>query len=222
MAKPTRSRRPLDRARVLRAALALLDRDGLEALSMRRLGQALGVEAMSLYGHVAGKEDILDGVADLVVGEFAVPARRAGWKSALRRRALRAHEVLLRHPWASTLIESRVNTGPIRLRDADAVLGTLRAAGFPIELAYHAFLTLDSYLYGFTLQELSWPFPAEERSAAVANARRQMPAGAYPHLEEMIGYALSRPAARTKRTPYAAEFAFGLELILDGIERARR
>src|SRR3990172_10885512 len=137
LAPPDRTatrRRPLSRDRVLRSAIRLADEGGLESVSMRRLGQALGVEAMSLYKHVANKDDILDGIADLVMGDFEVPSGDVDWKTAVRRGAISAHQVLLRHPWASSLIESRLNAGPARLRYVDAMIGVLSAAGFAMPL----------------------------------------------------------------------------------------
>ena len=149
---------PLTRERVLRAAIALCDEGGIESLSMRKLGQQLGVEAMSLYNHVANKDDILDGIVDVVVNEIDVPPIGDDWKAALRQRANSARAVLSRHPWATGLIESRTNPGPATLRYYDSVIGSLREAGFSIEMAAHAFSALDSYIYGFALQEVSLPF----------------------------------------------------------------
>jgi AcrR family transcriptional regulator len=210
---------------VLRAALALADKRGVESLTMRRLGQELGVEAMSLYSHVESKDEILDGIVDLVVSEIELPSRGCHWKVAMRRRAISAHEVLLRHPWAPTLMESRENFSPARLRYADSVIRALREAGFSIELAYHAFLTLDSYLYGFTLQEVSWPFGTEELPNAVERPRHQLPIDHFPFVREMMGYVLgsgANAAPRGKGTSaYAPEFEFGLDLILEALERAK-
>ncbi len=158
---------------MLRAAIDLADERGVDAVSMRRLGQILRVEAMSLYRHVESKEDILDGMADLVMSEIEVPASVDDWKAAVRRSAMSAHDVLLRHPWASALIESRVNAGPARLRYLDAIIGILAGAGFAMPMVVQAFMALDSHIYGFTLQELSWPFDSVEyaghrRGAAAA------------------------------------------------------
>ncbi len=209
-------RTPLTRERVLRAASAFADENGIESLSMRRLGQQLGVEAMSLYNHVANKDEILDGMVEMVVGEFEVPPEGVDWKVAMRQTAKSIHEVLLRHPWASVLIESRVQASPVRFRYGDAVSGTLRRAGFSIELAYRAFLTIESYIHGFTLQEVNCPFDAEERPDVAATLEPQIAVDEYPYLAEMIGLMMQKGAAG-----YESEFEFGVNLILDGLERAR-
>jgi AcrR family transcriptional regulator len=183
---------------------------------MRKLAQALGVEAMSLYNHVANKDEILDGMVDIVFSEVDLPAE-GDWKTAMRQRARSIRETLLRHPWAIGLLESRHNPGPSTLQHHDAVLGRLRTAGFSIELTAHAYSALDSYIYGFALQELSLPFdtsqvPTEEAKAIL----QQMPANAYPHLRE-----ITLEHVLTPGYAYANEFEFGLELMLDGLERVR-
>jgi len=210
---------------VLHAALAIADDEGLDALSMRRLGQALRVEAMSLYNHVANKDEVLDGMVDMVVGEMEMPLL-PDWRAALRGRALSAHEVLLRHPWAAALIESRLSPGPERLRHHDALIGALLRAGFSLELTYRAFLTLDSYIYGFTLQEVNWPFDRDERPDVVTNIEPHVTAEQYPNLVQMMGFILSAgrgDAAQPggKAAAYLAEYAFGLDLVLDGLAAAR-
>jgi AcrR family transcriptional regulator len=217
MATQTDPRRaPLTRERVLAAAIDLADRDGIASLSMRKLAQELGVEAMSLYHHVANKDAILDGLIDLVFGEIDLPVGEADWKAAMRRRAISAREVLRRHPWATGLMESRSTPGPATLRHHDAVLGILRNAGFPLELAAHAYSLLDSYIYGFALQETSLPFNTPEETAEVAQAMMaEFPADAYPHLTEIAVEHVLQPGYS-----YASEYLFGLDLILDGLERA--
>jgi AcrR family transcriptional regulator len=212
-----RPRAPLSRERVLRAALVLADRGGIESLTMRRLGEELQVEAMSLYNHVANKEDILDGIVDLVFGEIAVPPARADWKPAMRERAVSAHEALLRHPWATSLMQSRTKPGPATLRHHDSVLGSLRQAGFTLVMAAHAVSVIDGYIYGFALQQMNMPLRTPEQVAEVGqNILRQLPVDEYPHLAEMIvGHAM-QPGY-----DYAEEFEFGLDLILDGLERLR-
>ena len=211
-------RTPLTRQRVLRAAVALADRGGVGALSMRKLAQELGVEAMSLYHHVANKDDILDGIVDVVFGEIELPTGETGWKAAMRRRAVSAREALRRHPWATGLMESRRTPGPANIRHHDAVLGVLRNAGFPVELAAHAYSLLDSYIYGFALQEASLPFHTPEETAEVAQEiMSEFPADEYPHLAEIATEHVLQPGY-----DYGAEFEFGLDLILDGLERALR
>jgi len=208
----------LGNEKILRCALRLADERGIDALSMRTIAGKLGVEAMSLYNHVSGKDHILEGIVDLVVAEIRAPVSGGDWKTSMRRWALSAHEVLLRHPWAAVLIESRPVPSPVRLRYADSVLGALRGAGFPVEMAYQAFLTIDSYIYGFTLQEVSWPYPVNEVPAHVANLRPQVPASEYPHVTEVMDAVLRRRAVSTAAA-YEAEFTFGLDLILEGLSR---
>jgi AcrR family transcriptional regulator len=213
----TQQRAPLSRERVLRAALALADQRGLQSLTMRRLGHELGVEAMSLYNHVANKDDVLDGMVDLVFREIEMPTAGAGWKAALRQRAILVREALLRHPWSSGLLESRSSAGPATLRHHDWVLGTLRDAGFSLGMAAHAYSVMDSYIYGFALQQTTLPFDTSDQVAEVAqNLMRQFPANEYPHLAEMIIEHALQPGY-----DYADEFEWGLDLILDGLERAR-
>jgi AcrR family transcriptional regulator len=207
---------PLSRQRVLDAAVALADRDGVGALSMRKLAQELGVEAMSLYHHVAGKDAILDGIVDVVFAEIELPSGDGGWKAAMRRRAVSAREVLRRHPWATALMESRSTPGPANLRHHDAVLGVLRNAGFSVELAAHAYSLLDAYIYGFALQESSLPFDTPEETAEVASSIMDgFPADAFPYLTEIAVEHVLQPGY-----DYGNEYQFGLELILDGLERA--
>jgi len=211
--RPVGRRRPLSRDRVLRAAVRLADDGGLGSVSMRRLGQALGVEAMSLYKHVVDKEDILDGMADLVTSGFEVPDLDADWKSAIRQSTISAHQVLLRHPWASSLIESRKGAGPARLRYLDAVIGTLSAAGFPMPTVIRAITALDSHTYGFVLQELAWPFDVEDATEAAATFARGLPTGEYPNLVALTEMVMTAPNG------VPVDFEFGLDLILDGLER---
>jgi AcrR family transcriptional regulator len=209
-------RAPLSRDQVLRAAVTLADEDGIAALSMRKLGQVLGVEAMSLYNHVAGKGDLLDGMIDVVFGEISLPSGDGGWKQAMRQRAISVREALDRHRWAIGLMESRRSPGPATLRHHDAVLGCLRGAGFSIELTAHAYSLLDSYIYGFALQEASLPFgTAEETAQVTQEIAGQMLAGEYPHLTEMATGHILQPGYR-----YGSEFEIGLDLILDALEQA--
>jgi AcrR family transcriptional regulator len=208
-------RTPLTRKRVLQAAVALADETGIESLTMRKLGQALGVEAMSLYYHVANKEALLDGMVDLVFGEIEFPTGGADWKAAMRQRAVSARAALRRHPWAVALMESRRTPGPANLRHHDAVLGCLRRAGFAVALTAHAYSLLDAYVYGFALQEASLPFKGPEETTEVAQEiMAGFPADAYPHLTELAVQHVLRPGY-----DYGDEFEFGLDLILDGLER---
>jgi AcrR family transcriptional regulator len=211
------NRSPLSRERVLRAAVAFADEHGIATLSMRKLGEVLGVEAMSLYNHVANKADLLDGMVDVVFGEIDLPGGERDWRSAMRHRSISAREVLSRHRWAIGLMESRTAPGPATLRHHDAVIGVLRAGGFTIEMAAHAFSLLDSYIYGFALQEANLPFETQEETAELAQAiLAQAPANEYPHLTELTLEHVLQPGYA-----YADEYAFGLDLILDGLDRGR-
>jgi AcrR family transcriptional regulator len=211
------ARTRLARERVLLAAVALADEGGFAGLSMRKLGQQLGVEAMSLYNHVANKDDLLDGMVDVVFGEIGLPQSCDDWKTAMRQRAVSARAVLARHPWAIGLMESRSRPGPATLRHHDAVIGCLRGAGFSIAMAAHAYSLLDSYIYGFALQQASLPFKTSEETIEVAaDILGQFPTDEYPHLAEMAVQHIMQPGY-----DYAHEFGFGLDLILDGLERVR-
>jgi len=211
-------RAPLSRDRVLRAAVTRADQDGISSLSMRKLGEALGVEAMSLYNHVASKSDLLDGMIDIVFSEIDLPSGGGDWKAAMRRRAISARQVLRRHPWAIGLMESRTSPGPATLRHHDAVLGCLRRAGFSVELTAHAYALLDSYIYGFALQEASLPFGTGEEAAQVAHQiSAQFASGQYPYLTEMATEHVLRPGY-----DFGDEFVIGLDLVLDGLAAAAR
>ncbi len=198
----------------MRAALALADAEGIEALSMRRLAKELGVEAMSLYNHVAHKDEILGGITDLVASEVDLPSDASDWRTAMRRNAISARDVLLRHRWATSLW-MRQGGGPARLRNGDWMLRTLREAGFSKDLIYHGFHILESYVLGYTLQQLNFPYKGEELAGIATTFLQQLPADAYPDLVEHI---------RQHLEPHDEEtggFELGLDLILDGLERAR-
>jgi AcrR family transcriptional regulator len=182
---------------------------------MRRLGQEVGVEAMSLYNHARNKDDILNGMVDAVFSEVELPSVGEDWSVAMRRRAVSAREALLRHPWAIGLMESRAQPGPATLRHHDSVLRNLRKAGFSIAMAAHAYSVMDSYIYGFTLNELSLPFDNSQEIKEVARTiLRENPAGEYPYLREMAVEHAMKPGYA-----YGDEFEFGLELILEGVRR---
>jgi AcrR family transcriptional regulator len=217
MTRPTTRRRaPLSRDRVLGAALELADEGGVGALTMQRIGRRLGVEAMSLYRHVRNKDDILDGIVDLVFAEIELPADRSSWRAAFRARSISVRAALRRHPWAITLMESRLAPGPANLRSRDEALAVLLHAGFSAAEATHAQNILDSYVYGFALQEAQLPFTGAEELAIVGEEMlAHIPAEAYPHLVRVVTDLLA------SGFDYGAEFEFGLDLILDGIERAR-
>ncbi len=212
----TEPRAPLTKDRVLRAAVLHADDEGVASLSMRKLAEKLGIKAMSLYHHVANKDEVLDGMVDLVFSEIELPAGETDWKTAMRQRAFSARAALLRHRWAVGLLDSRANPGPTTLKHHDAVIGNLRVAGFSVVTAAHAFSVLDSYIYGFTLQESSLPFETPEELGEVAASILEQAAAEYPHLTELTAKHVLKPGYA-----YGDEFAFGLELILDGLERVR-
>ena len=210
-AKPKRA--PLSRERVVTAAMALADEKGEAGVTMRAIAARLGVEAMSLYNHVADREDILNGMVDAVFSEIDLPVAGTGWKEAMRARATSVRTVLRRHPWAVGLMDSRNHPGPATLRHHDAVLGVLRAGGFSISMAAHAFSVMDSYLYGFVLQEQRLPFTnATELDEVATGILRDNPTDAYPHLTELATRHVLQPGYS-----YADEFEFGLSLILDAL-----
>ena len=214
-------RQPLSRERVLQAALRLADRDGVASLSMRGLAQTLGVEAMSLYKHVANKDEVLDGLIDLVVAEIDVPPLGTEWRHAMRVRAMSARQVCLRHRWAALLMESRLSQSPARLQYADAVLGLLRCGGFTVPLAYRAFVIIDSYLYGYIMQELHWPREEAEMSQVEQDVTAQLSTADYPYLMEAMTHVMATRTERRVAGVYDADFATGLELILDALARLR-
>jgi AcrR family transcriptional regulator len=202
----------LSRERVLHKAIEMADAHGLEALSMRKLAEALGVKAMSLYNHVVNKDDLLDGMVDRVVGEIELPSLGDNWKVAMRRRALSAHAALLRHPWAALEMMSRMNIGPAMLGYNDATLGCLKEAGFSFEMADHILNALDNHIYGFTLQMLNFPIEASEYAAMAANFLPMLPAEKYPYLNQLAQLVIDR------RYDGLHDFEFGLNLILDGLD----
>ncbi|MBI5543043.1 MAG: TetR/AcrR family transcriptional regulator [Deltaproteobacteria bacterium] len=208
-----KTRRPLDRERVLRAAISLADKEGIDALSMRRLGKKLGVEAMSLYNHVANKDEVLAGIVDLIVGDIEVVESAASWKEAMRSRAISMREVFACHPWALGLLESRRSLGPAALRYCDSVLGVLRRAGFSTVMAVRAFSVLDSYAYGYSIQEKNLPSgSATKTTQATDQLLKQLPENEYPFLVET--------AANVMRSgfDFAKEFEMGLDLLLGALE----
>ncbi|MEN9577623.1 MAG: hypothetical protein RJA70_632 [Pseudomonadota bacterium] len=211
-------RKPLSQERVLAAALKLADKSGVSALSMRKLGQQLGVEAMSLYKHVTDKEAVLSGLVDRVVLQIEVPQPGTPWKPALKTRATSAREALLRHPWALPLMHDLKPTD-VRLSHNDRVLGLLREGGCDLKLAYRALLLLDSYVYGFVAQELSWQ---SENPEAVDAMQAKALVETYPYFGEVLGHVTKLVEASGARAAYDAEFHFGLELILATLDQSSR
>jgi AcrR family transcriptional regulator len=205
-------RAPLSRERVLRAAIALADAAGVRALTIRSLAAKLGVTPMSVYYYVANKSEILDGIIDVVFSEIELPPEDGDWRSEIRRRAISARKVLARHPWAIGLLESRKSPGPANLRHHDAMIGTLRAAGFSVEMTAHAYALLDSYVYGFALQEAGLPFDGKDVADVAEPIMQSFSADEYPHLVELAREYILQPGY-----DFGDEFEFGLNVILDAL-----
>jgi AcrR family transcriptional regulator len=206
-------RAPLNRERVLRGAVRIAGESGIGSLTIRSLAGSLGVKPMSLYHYVANKDEILDGIVDLVFSEIELPSTSADWRSELETWANSARRVLRRNAWAIALLESRTTPGPATLRHHDTILGVLRAAGFSVTMAAHAYALLDSYVYGFAVQEAALPFEGRDSADAVAEPiMRNFGEGDYPHLTEMATQYVLQPGY-----DFGDEFAFGLNLILDGL-----
>ena len=222
MARPqpaTEPRAPLSKERVLRTAVALADRHGIESLSMRKLADELGAGAMSLYYHVPNKEELIDGMVDIVFSEIEPPPLELDWKTAMRRRAHSTREVLNRHRWAVGLMEGRMKPGPAGIRLREAILGCLRRAGFSIEMTIQAYSVQDAYIYGFALQEKGLPFESAEESAAIAeeqNWQIEALAAQFPYLAEVVAGHVAKVGY-----DFTEAFEYGLELILEGLERRR-
>jgi AcrR family transcriptional regulator len=219
MSKKPRSseaREPLNRERVVRAAVAFADAVGLEACTMRGLAPELGVVPMALYKHVESKEDLFDGMVDVVFDEFEDPSLGGDWKEAMRLRALSVRDALNRHPWAVGLMEGRMNPGPANLRHHNAIMGCLRQAGFSFEMAVHASSVQDAYIYGFALQEKGLPFETPEESGEIVKAQAETVEAfdEYPYLAEVL---VNLPKAGYD---YEVEFEWGVNLILEALDRA--
>jgi AcrR family transcriptional regulator len=219
-----KSRLPLTRDRILRAALQIADERGIEALTMRNLGQELGVEAMSLYNHVSNKADVLDGLVDLVVDEvlaivMAIPPPEdpGDWKPVARRRMLAAREVMLEHRWAPGLLEARKTIPPALVRYYDDLLGLMLGAGFSIDLGHHAMHAFGSRALGFT-QEL---FTEDDHDTSADPAMFAQMAGQYPHITALMRVISHDPDSTIGGCDDQFEFEFGLDLILDGLDRLR-
>lgn len=210
------AKRPLTRERIIATALKLADEGGVDGLTMRKVAQKLGVEAMSLYHHIANKADLIDGLVDAVFTEIASPLLSIDWQQAMADRARSARQVMLRHPWAIRFMETRREPGAATLSHHEAVLACLRKAGFSLELTAHAYSLIDSYIYGFVFQELTLPFRTYEEVKPIAQAiLAQLPQDRFPHFVELTRDYVLKPGY-----DYAHEFEFGLTLILDGLERA--
>src|SRR2546423_7926441 len=214
MATGTKARLPLSRERILRAALELADEGGIESISMRKLGHALGFEAMSLYNYVANKDEVLDGMLDLVLAESEPPAPSGAWQAAIREFAMSVHGSLRRHPWAAGLLMSPNRIRPARLQHMDALLGRLREAGFSAETTYHVYHVLDAHMIGFSLWQASHSYTDEQISDMAGTFDRLIPADEYPHLHEHGEQHLTEGPQHD-----VSAFEYGLDLILDGVKR---
>ena len=207
------ARAPLTRERVLRAGVTFADARGVEALSMRALARELGFGVMSLYNHVASRNDLLDGMVDLVATEIEAPVSPTGdWKKAMRQTAQSAHQVLMRHAWASTMWSHR-GPGPAKLRHMDAILKCLREEGFTVDVACRGFHAITLHIVGSTLGKLDFPFEPEELPALASNFLERMPTEEYPYFAEHVMHHI-------EATEHPGSFEFVLDLILDGIDRA--
>jgi AcrR family transcriptional regulator len=214
----TAPRVPLSKERVLRAAIDLADEQGIDALSMRKLGQTLGVEAMSLYNHAANKDEILDGIVDLVIAEIEVVPPETGWQAQLRAQILAARRVLLRHPWAARVLESRSDAGPAAMAYLETIVGILRGAGFSLDTTHHAMHALGSRVFGFEQElfdEMGESGPSPEEAAVLSGEMAER----FPYITE-LAMAVSHEGG-LGGCDDDVEFAFGLDLILDGLERYR-
>ncbi|GAA1441574.1 TetR/AcrR family transcriptional regulator [Leifsonia poae] len=205
----------LSRERVLRGAIAVAGESGIGSLTIRSLAEHLGTKPMSVYHHVANKSEILDGIVDLVFAEIELPSLEGDWREELRTWADNARRVLARNSWAITLLESRATPGPATLRHHDRIIAVLRGAGFSVELTAHAYALLDSYVYGFALQEAALPFDAENASEVADAIMEPFAPGEYPHLVELALHVVAQPDY-----DFGNEFGFGIDLILDGLAKA--
>jgi AcrR family transcriptional regulator len=216
MATDTQPRLPLSRDRILLAALDLADEGGIDSLTMRRLGQVLGFEAMSLYNHVANKDDVLDGILDLVLDESEPPSPAGDWDTAIRSSAISVHRSLQRHPWACPLLLSPGRIRPARLRYMDSLLGRLREAGFSADTTYHAYHVLDAHIIGFSLWQASHAYAATQISNLAAELERMIPVDVYPYLHEH-----GEQHVTEGPLDEVSAFELGLDLILEGLGKLR-
>ncbi|BCW50572.1 TetR/AcrR family transcriptional regulator C-terminal domain-containing protein [Arthrobacter sp. StoSoilB13] len=208
-------RLPLSRERVLTCAVELADESGISSLTIRSLAQSMGTKPMSLYYYVANKDEILDGIVDMVFSEVPLPLPSGNWREEMNDRAHAMRAALTRHPWAVGLLESRSAPGPATLRHHEATLATLRGAGFSVQLTAHAYAALDSYIYGFALQEAALPFEGRDTAAEITTPiMERFSTGEYPRMVEIAVEHVLKPGY-----DFGDEFDFGLNLILDGLDR---
>lgn len=213
-----RKRSTLNRAKVLESATQLADEIGIEALTIRKLADELGVGAMTIYHHVPSKEEIIDGMVEIVFSEIEKPPADLDWRTAMRRRCISARQVLNRHPWAAPLMESRTSPGPANLRHHDAVIGCLRNGGLSIQMTAHAYAILDAFVYGFAFEEATLPAGGGEGFAEIAERiASHFPTDDYPHLAELTFEHVLKPGY-----DFSDSFEFGLDLIIEGLDRAAK
>ncbi len=217
MAPPAELRRPLSRNQILRAALELADADGIESLSMRKLGQRLGFGVMSLYNHVASKDDVLDGILDLVLAESQPPSPAGDWDAAIEASAISVHDALRRHPWAANVLMAPAgHARPARWRYMELLLARLREAGFSAETTYHAYHVLDGHIFGFSVWETSHTY-TDDQAAQLGAEFERITADGYPHVREHAKqHATAGPHQQVRA------FDFGLDLVLEGLRRIPR
>lgn len=212
------ARKSLTQTLIIEGAVKLADEISVDALTIRKLAKALTVKPMTIYHYVPNKESIIDGMVDQVFGEIDLPPADADWKSAIRKRSNSARTVLRKHPWAVPLMESRRAPGPRTLQHHDAVLGCLRTGGLSVEMTAHAYAVIDAYIYGFAIQEASMPATAgDEMADLVEEIVESLPADKYPHLFELTTEHILQPGY-----DFGNEFDFGLNLILEGLDRSRK
>ena len=212
-ARDSATRPRLSRERVLQGAVAVADAGGIASLTIRSLAAELGVKPMSVYHHVANKDEILDGIVDIVFSEIELPTIGGEWHSEMRRRAASAREVMRRHPWAIGLVETRTSPGPATLKHHDAVIGTLREGGFSVAMTAHAFALIDAFVYGFALSEATLPFNGPDTVPEIAEQMMaQFSPADYPHLVEFSVEHVMKPGY-----DYGEEFEYGLGVVLDGL-----
>jgi len=214
MAAQPQPRLPLSRDRILQAALELVDEHGIDALTMRRLGQELGFEAMSLYNHVANKDDVIDGMLDLVLDEGELPVSGGDWEKSIRESATSIHAALRKHPWAANLLMSYGQVRPARLQYIESLLGRLREAGFSADTTYHAYHVLDGHIFGFSLWETAHSFSEEQVSEMQEMFEKVMTPGDFPYLYEHGHQHMTDGPHKD-----VSAFEFGLDLIVDGLKK---
>jgi AcrR family transcriptional regulator len=215
MTDKTQKRQTLTREKVLRAAMRIADREGIDKLTMRRLAKGLGVEAMSLYNHIAGKADLLSALIDLVAAEIDAPRPGGDWQAEMRRRAHSAHATLMHHPWAAPHFIGNATPGPAMLALVDATIGCLVTAGFGWAAADHAWQAIDGHIVGFTMQRLNFPFAPEDHARAARENMHLIPAETFPYLRGLAEEVASG------RHDGIQDFDFGLDILLSGLEARR-